>query len=103
MPRIVVDGCLPTLAINILINKGAKCISYMHLVNNNVVPLVLGAFVIVGKISIKEVTTHLLWDKPRHLSQGTAATKDPMHASHVINPTEATSTNQKATHGHHKD
>jgi hypothetical protein len=33
----------------------------MHLFKNNVVPLVLGVFVIVGKISIKEVTTHLLW------------------------------------------
>jgi hypothetical protein len=35
-------------------NKGAKCISYTHLVKNNVVPLVLGAFVIAGKISIKK-------------------------------------------------
>jgi hypothetical protein len=53
---------VPTLAVNILINKGAKVISYTHLDKNNVVPLVLGA-VIVGKISIKEVTTHLLWIK----------------------------------------
>jgi uncharacterized membrane protein len=53
---------------------GAKGISYMHLVKNNVVSLSLGAFVIVGKISIKEVTAHLLWAKPRHLSQGRAAT-----------------------------
>jgi hypothetical protein len=47
---------VPTLAINILINKGVKVISYTHLVKNNVVPLVLGDFVIAGKISIKEVT-----------------------------------------------
>jgi uncharacterized membrane protein len=53
---------------------GAKGISYMNLVKNNVVSLSLGAFVIVGKISIKEVTAHLLWAKPRHLSQGRAAT-----------------------------
>jgi hypothetical protein len=33
----------------------------MHLVKNKVVSLALGAFVITGKISIKEVTTHLLW------------------------------------------
>jgi uncharacterized membrane protein len=46
----------------------------MNLVKNNVVSLSLGAFVIVGKISIKEVTAHLLWAKPRHLSQGRAAT-----------------------------
>jgi hypothetical protein len=65
---------VPTLAVNILINKGAKGISYTHLVKNKVVPLVLGAFVILGKISIKEVTTHLLWFNPRHLSQGRAAT-----------------------------
>jgi uncharacterized membrane protein len=65
---------VPTLVINILINKGAKDISYMHLVKNNVITLVLGAFVIAGKISIKEVTTHLLWSRPRHLSQGGAAT-----------------------------
>jgi hypothetical protein len=64
---------VPTLAVNIIINKGAKGISYTHLVKNNVVPLVLGVFVIVGKISIKEVTTHL-WFKTRHLSQGRAAT-----------------------------
>jgi hypothetical protein len=30
-------------------NKGAKDISYKHLVKNNVVPLVLGDFVIAGK------------------------------------------------------
>jgi hypothetical protein len=30
-------------------NKGAKCISYTHLVKNNVVPLVLGDYVIAGK------------------------------------------------------
>jgi uncharacterized membrane protein len=65
---------VPTLAINILINKGAKGISYTHLVKNNVVPLVLGAFVIASKISIKEVTTHLLWSKPHHLNQGRTAT-----------------------------
>jgi hypothetical protein len=41
------------LAINIITNKGAKGISYIHSVKNNVVPLVLGAFVIVSKISIK--------------------------------------------------
>jgi hypothetical protein len=39
-------------------NKGAKGISYTQLVKYNVVPLVLGAVVIAGKISIKEVTTH---------------------------------------------
>jgi hypothetical protein len=50
-------------------NKGAKGISYTHLVKNNKVPLVLGDFVIVGKISIKEVKTHLLWIKPRHLTK----------------------------------
>jgi hypothetical protein len=61
-----------TLAVNI--NKGAKDIAYTHLVKNNVVPLVLGAFVIISKISIKEVTTHLLWIKPHHLSHGRAAT-----------------------------
>jgi hypothetical protein len=33
-------------------NKGEKGISYMHLVKNNVVPLVLGDFVIAGKITI---------------------------------------------------
>jgi hypothetical protein len=55
-------------------NKGAKDIFYTHLVKNNVVALVLGAFVIAGKISIKEVITHLLWSMPRHLSQGRAAT-----------------------------
>jgi hypothetical protein len=44
---------VPTLAVNILINKGEKGISYTHLIKNNVVPLVLGDFVIVGKISIK--------------------------------------------------
>jgi hypothetical protein len=65
---------VPTLAVNIHINKGAKGISYTHLVKNNVVPLVLGAFVIAGKISIKEVTTHLLWSMPRHLRQGGLAT-----------------------------
>ena len=65
---------MPTLVVNILMNKGASGISYTYLVKNNVVPLVLGAFVIVGKISIKEVTTHLLWAKTRHLSQGRAAT-----------------------------
>jgi hypothetical protein len=37
-------------------NKEAKVISYMHLVKNNAVPLVLKEFVIAGKISIKEVT-----------------------------------------------
>jgi hypothetical protein len=47
----------------------------MHLVKNNVVLLVLGALVIAGKISIKEVTTHLLWSMPRHLSQGGATTR----------------------------
>jgi hypothetical protein len=65
---------VPTLAVNILINEGAKNISYTHLVKNNAVALILGAFVIVGKISIKEVTTHLLWIKPHHLSQGGATT-----------------------------
>jgi hypothetical protein len=65
---------VPTLAVNILINKGTKGISYMHFIKNNVVPLVLGAFVIAGKISIKEVTAHLLWSLPHHLSQGGAAT-----------------------------
>jgi uncharacterized membrane protein len=55
-------------------NKGVKGSSYTHLVKNNVVSLVLGAFVIAGKISIKEVTTHLLWSMPRHLNQGGAAT-----------------------------
>jgi hypothetical protein len=30
-------------------NKGEKGISYTHLVKNNVVPLVLGDYVIVGK------------------------------------------------------
>jgi hypothetical protein len=54
-------------------NKGAKGISYMHLVKNNVVPLVLGDLVIAGKISIKEVTTNLLWSMPHHLGQGGAA------------------------------
>jgi hypothetical protein len=63
-------------------NKGAKGISYTHLVKNNVVPLVIGAFVIARKISIKEVTTHPLWSMPHQLSQGGAATEDPMHASH---------------------
>jgi hypothetical protein len=63
-----------TLVVNILMNKGVKGSSYTHLVKNNVVSLVLGAFVIAGKISIKEVTTHLLWSMPRHLSQGGAAT-----------------------------
>jgi hypothetical protein len=37
-----------TLAINILINKGAKGISYTHLVKNNVVAFFIGAFVIAG-------------------------------------------------------
>jgi hypothetical protein len=50
-------------------NKGAKVISYTHLVKNNAVPLVLGAFVIAGKISIKEVTIHLLCSVPRHLTK----------------------------------
>jgi hypothetical protein len=53
-------------------NKGAKCISYTH--KNNGVPLILGVFVIAGKISINEVTTHLLWSMPRQHNQGRAAT-----------------------------
>jgi hypothetical protein len=55
-------------------NKGAKGISYMHLVKNNVVPLVLGAFVIACKISTKEVTTLLRLSMPHHLSQIRATT-----------------------------
>jgi hypothetical protein len=44
-------------------NKGAKVISYMLLVKNNVVSLVLEEFVIAGKISIKEGTNSLLTRK----------------------------------------
>jgi hypothetical protein len=51
-------------------NKGAKGISYTHLFQNNVVPLVLGDFVIACKISIKEVTSspsmvHVTSPQPR--------------------------------------
>jgi hypothetical protein len=51
-------------------NKGAKVISYTHLVKNNVVPLVLEEFLIAGKISIKEVTNspsmfHVTSPQPR--------------------------------------
>jgi hypothetical protein len=48
-------------------NKGAKGISYTHLVKNNVVPLIIRDFVIVGKISIKR-SDQLTFYVPCHIN-----------------------------------